>query len=187
MVWRCIKFVGIVMCAVAHGGCASDVTPGSDALEAAQTALPTLTLPELGTSPPAIRGSPTEVYTRIARGAVTCWFGAHGPLKGTHVYHAVANPPSKGGQARILIHKLDASRKDKRGVRAYAVDIVPEGKTARLEIQNAKMEEPRGSEMAQDARRWASGQEGCVAKPVAAGWDTQAPAKATKKRKAKRK
>ncbi len=46
--------------------------------------------------------SPTDVYTRIARGALTCWFGAAGPLKGTHIYHAEAAPASQGDKPRSI-------------------------------------------------------------------------------------
>ncbi len=170
-------------------GCVSGISAEKDELEAAKTAQPAVSFPDLSSIPdlatpvPRIRGTPTQIYTRIARGAVTCWFGAHGSLKATHVYSAVAKPPSQGGQARILIHKKDTSLRDKRGMRAYAIDIVPDGKTAKLEIQNAQMGEPRGTNMANDARRWAAGQEGCVAKPVAVGWDAEDKSK--RKRKAK--
>lgn len=176
-------------------GCASDISAEKDALEAAQTdqssfSFPDLTstvsLPDLGGARPRIRGTPTQIYTRIARGAVTCWFGAHGTLKTTHVYSAVAKPPSKGGQARILIHKKDDSLRDKRGMRAFAIDIIPEGETAKLEIQNAEMGEPRGTNMAKDAHRWAAGIEGCVANPVAVGWEAQ-PKSKSKKPKSKSK
>ncbi len=183
--------IGIwVLTAAALAGCASDISANKDTLEAAKTefpslSLPDLALPDLGSTTPRIHGSPTEIYTRIARGAVTCWFGAHGPLKATHVYSAVAKPPSQGGQARILIHKKDTSLRDKRGARAYAIDIIPEGKTAKLEIQNALMREPRGANMANDARRWAAGLEGCVAKPVAVGWDAEDKSKSTGKAKSK--
>lgn len=160
---------------VGVGGCASSaVTPEQDEQEAAQTAFPDLKLPSLPKATPAIRGTPTEIYTRVARGAVTCWFGAHGNLKKTHVYHAVAKPPSKGGQARILIHKIDKTKRDKRGVRAFAIDIVPSGKTAKLEMQNALMGEPRGTEMASDVRRWARGIEGCARAPLNEGWNIEA-------------
>lgn len=170
-------------------GCASSVSEEQDVLEAAQTALPSISLPELGgtASPPPIRGTPTDVYTRVARGAVTCWFGADGPLKKSYVYHAVAKPPSKGGQARILIHKRDNALRDKRGARAYAIDIVPDGKTAELVFQNATMGEPRGTDMAKDAQRWAAGIEGCIADPVASGWDAQPKTKSKRRRSAAKK
>lgn len=162
-------------------GCASNVTVDQDAKEAAQTEFPDLSLPDLGAASQPIRGTPTEVYTRIARGAVTCWFGAHGPLKKSHIYHAIAKPPSQGGKARILIHKRDNKMRDKRGARAFAIDIVPTGKSAKLEIQNALMGEPRGTDMAKDARRWASGNAGCTPEPVAVGWDPRDTAKARAK------
>lgn len=182
--------VFLVLVSLGLAGCASaEISAEKDELEAAQTEFPSLTLPkiDLGTVPPRAKGSPTEIYTRIARGAVTCWFGAHGALKDTHVYSAIAKPPSKGGQARILIHKKDPTLKDKRGARAFAIDIIPDGKTAKLEMQNALMGEPQGSEMAKDVRRWAGGLEGCVAEPVMAGWgaNDKPKSKATSKAKSK--
>ena len=187
----------IVLCvlgALSSGGCSSDLntssdlSPISDVSNGAVTSpFSKLSLPELGSAAPAVTGSPTEVYTRIARGVLTCWFGAHGPLKASHIYHAEANPPSKGGQARIVIHKLDSQRRDKRGVRAFAVDIVPDGSSAKLEIHKAKIAEPQGSEMARDVRRWAGGEEGCVAEPLAAGWEPKAKLKKAKTAQTKRK
>ncbi len=72
------------------GGC-SGATPPS---------LPSL--PELtGTITEApIVGSPTEVYERIARGVLSCWFGTNGPLKANYVYHAEAEPAGEGRQSR---------------------------------------------------------------------------------------
>lgn len=168
-----------MMSAVLLTGCASNVSVDQDAKEAASTEFPDLSLPDLTAPARKVRGTPTEIYRRIARGAVTCWFGAHGPLKTTHIYHAIAKPPSQGGKARILIHKRDDKMRDQRGARAFAIDIVPTGKTAKLEIQNAMMGEPRGVNMANDARRWASGNAGCTPEPVATGWD---PRDAAKKR-----
>lgn len=178
------NIIAVMIClTLTCAGCTgAGISDQQDALEAAQSSLaqvslPKISMPELGKVPPPVIGSPTEVYTRIARGALTCWFGAHGSLKKTHVYSAVAKPPSKGGQARILVHQRDPSLRDKRGTRAFAIDILPMGDTARLEIQNARMGEPRGTEMTNDARRWAGGLEGCVEEPVAEGWDTDAEGK----------
>lgn len=180
-----LKLALVALSALVATGCASNVSIEQDAAEAAKTALDAISLPEISTGPPPIRGTPTEVYRRIAHGAVTCWFGAHGPLRKTHVYHAVAKPPSKGGQARILIHKRDNSLRDKRGARAFAIDVVPAGQTATLEIQNALMGEPRGTEMANDARRWAARLEGCSPEPVGAGWDANSKTKNASKKKVK--
>ena len=67
-------------------GCAGDGAP------------PALSLPSPGASADApsplkalitpegvVVGTPTEVYTRIARGVLTCWFGAAGPLKKAYI------------------------------------------------------------------------------------------------------
>lgn len=175
------NLVGVAAIAALVGCTATGISEEKDALEAAQTATPELALPEFSAPLPPIRGTPTEIYTRIARGAVTCWFGAHGQLKDTHVYHAIAKPPSKGGRARILIHERDNSLRDKRGTRAFAINVLPSGKSAKLEFQNARMGEPRGREMAATVRRWAAGLEGCLETPVAAGWDTDANRKSATK------
>ena len=42
-----------------------------------------------------VPGTPTEIYTLVAGGALRCWFGADGPLKATHVFHAEAAPPAE--------------------------------------------------------------------------------------------
>src|SRR5262245_39113927 len=93
------------------GGC-SGVNPPS------LPSLPQLT----GTVTEApIVGSPTEVYERIARGALACWFGASGPLKANYIYHAEAEPPGKGGKAEIVIHERDRISDNPKGPRAYRI------------------------------------------------------------------
>lgn len=93
------------------GGCAgsaldtSMLGPTTAALKLPDVpAIPKIDLPKAH-EPPV--GTPTEVYERVGRGAVTCWFGAKGPLKGTHVYEATADSPHKGGQAEITIRERE--------------------------------------------------------------------------------
>lgn len=93
------------------GGCAgsaldtSMLGPTTAALKLPDVpSIPKIDLPKAH-EPPV--GTPTEVYERVGRGAVTCWFGAKGPLKGTHVYEATADSPHKGGQAEITIRERD--------------------------------------------------------------------------------
>ena len=64
-----------------------------------------------GDPPPAMAleqgaGSATEIYSRIATGAMGCWFGASGPLKKDYIYHADADAPSRGGKAEIVQQRL---------------------------------------------------------------------------------
>ena len=94
-------------------------------------ALPKLELPK-----PAdpVLGTPTEVYERVGRGAVTCWFGANGPLKGTHVYEATADSPHKGGQAEISIREKE--------VAAPAPPVQPAATTGKQQPATAPAGEP---------------------------------------------
>ena len=125
-------------------------------------------------------GSPTEVYTRVARGALTCWFGASGPLKGPYIYHAEADPPSKGGRADIVIRTRDTTAADPRSLKAFAVTITPGGDGTHVDVENAKIAEPLAARLTADVHRWAADEEGCGEAPVTAGWGAQAPAPAGK-------
>lgn len=140
-----------------------------------------------------IVGTPTELYTRIARGALTCWFGAAGPLKGGYMYHAEAAPPSKGGKSEIAIRVKDTSVGDPRSLRAFRIVIAPGETGAVVEVENAKIPEPLASSLTADTRRWAAAEEGCSAAPAAAAWtagdkpaEPPAPAAKTKKSAAKK-
>lgn len=166
------------MLAGAGSGCASQDpanaigNAGGDGGQEEATGLAQISLPSL---PPltgrAVVGTPTEVYTRVAQGALTCWFGAEGPLKGAYVYHAEALPPSKGGQARIVIHARDDSRTDRRGKRAYLVDILPDGQGAKLSVHNATMTQDLALRMQSDVDRWAADETGCLGAATAEDWN----------------
>jgi hypothetical protein len=179
---------GLACLAVLLSACASETGAPIEGAEAGSTnalALPKLSLPSLPVGKRSVVGSSTEVYTRIAHGAVTCWFGADGPLKGQYVYHANAAPPSKGGQARIVVHARDDARRDRRGKRAFVVDIVPEGETANVTAYNATMAEPLALRMRNDVGRWAANDRGCIAKSSVADWapNSEAAAKSTSTKK----
>jgi hypothetical protein len=107
-------------------------------------------------------GPPTEVYARIARGVMACWFGTSGPLKPNYIYHAEAEPASQGGKAEILIHERDRKTETQRGLRAFRVAITPQGESTRLAVENLAMAEPLATSMQDDVRRWASGAIGCT-------------------------
>lgn len=138
-------------------------------------------LPKMPSPPPPIIGSPTDVYTNVARGALTCWFGAKGPLKGQYIYHGEANPPSKGGRAVIVIHLFDPAAPSPRGLRAYQIVIAqesPEVERTAVVTENLKMPEPLASRMADDVRRWAAAETGCGEQPTAASWAPGEPSAA---------
>lgn len=120
-----------------------------------------------------IVGAPTDVYARVARGAMACWFGTDGPLKADYIYHAEAQPPSKGGRAEIVIHEIDRASENPRGLRAYRIAIVPSGEIASLSIENLKLPDRLAGSMENDVRRWAAGAIGCT--QAEGEWGPQAP------------
>jgi hypothetical protein len=122
-------------------------------------------------------GSPTEIYTRVARGVTTCWFGAHGTLKPTHILHAEAEPPSRGGRSELVIHEKDLSLPNPRGNRAFRVSIIPTGETATLEVENVRFPLETGQQMRAAVRRWSRGDLSCADSAKTEGWaaDNTAP------------
>lgn len=125
-------------------------------------------------------GAPTEIYTRIARGILTCWFGNGGPLKPTYIYHADAEPPSKGGGSVIGIHLRDREATDPRSIRAWKLAVVPAPEGTTVEIENFKLPPEIAEPLARDARRWAAGGEECGDGAAAAAAAKAQPAAAAK-------
>ncbi len=147
--------------------------------------LPTLDSVAALTAPAeaAPKGSATELYTKVARGAVGCWFGATGPLKAAYIYHAEADAPSRGGKAEITIHQRDPGNTNPRGPKAYLIKIDPKDESnATIATENLKISEPMATNMAADVNRWARGDSGCGAS-TAAAWSPQAPPPAAAKPK----
>ncbi len=125
-------------------------------------------------APPA--GSATELYTKVARGAVACWFGAAGPLKKDYIYHADADAPSRGGKAEITIHSRDPSNPNPRGPKAFLIKFDPKDEgNAVIAAENLKMPEPVAAMMSSDVNRWSRGDAGCAGKSTTAGWTPEAP------------
>lgn len=131
-------------------------------------------------------GTPTEVYTRVARGVLTCWFGAEGPLKSSYIYHAEAEPASKGGSSEIKIMTREAEANDPRALRAYRIVILPSDGKTKVEVENARLPEPLAASLKSDVERWSRDEPGCGEGPVTAGW-TAEPATETKTPKGKEK
>jgi len=148
------------------GGC-SEVTP--------PTLPPLAEIAEaLSINEAPVVGDPTEVYARVARGAMACWFGTSGPLKTNYIYHAQAAPAAQGGKAEIVIHERDRNSDNPRGLRAFRVSITPEGESAFLVVENLKLRAPLAKSMEDDVHRWAAGAIGCT--PADGDWAPMPPA-----------
>ncbi len=156
-------------------GCASTSNPSP--LTAALQSLPADTkqlatisdsLATLGNSP-SLKGTPTEVYERVARGALVCWFGAHGPLKKTYIFTAEAAPATKGGDAEITIHERDPTQPSPRGSRVFRVWLTAEStESTRMTLQVSKLPQDLAQAMETDTLAWGIGRESCetqIARP----------------------
>lgn len=121
-------------------------------------------------------GSATDIYSRVASGAMKCWFAVGAPLKSDFVYHATAAPASRGGKAQIVIHRRDPTQPNPRGAKAYVVDIDPTGEaSATVRTENLTMTDAFASAMTSDITRWTKGEEGCSQSSAVAGWTPAAP------------
>jgi hypothetical protein len=159
-------FIGIAAAIGLFGAGCSGSTPLS---------LPSLPqLPGTVTEAPIV-GSSTEVYERIARGALSCWFGTAGPLKANYIYHADAEPAGKGGKAEIIVHERDRISDNPKGLKAYRIAITPDGEATTLLFENLKLPEALANSMEADARRWGAGAIGCTPAD-AGGWSENKPA-----------
>ena len=134
-----------------------------------------------------VAGTPTEVYTLVARGAMACWFGASGALKVTHVFQAEAESPTDGGAAEIVLHERDETLRDKRGSRAFRVSFLAQPAGVRVQISILKLEPQLAKLMTKDTEAWAKGSTSCEVRrpepaqqpstPIAGKTPASAPAK----------
>lgn len=158
----------------------------STATDDGQSSNATKVLQGILTPQDMVVGTPTEVYTRLARGALTCWFGAGGPLKAAYIYHAEAEPASKGGNSEIKIMTRDAEADDPRALRAYRVGIIPSDGKTKVEIENVRIPEPLATRLKSDIQRWSRDEPGCGENPVTAGWSAEQVVDTKPKAKAKK-
>ncbi|MCC7251324.1 hypothetical protein [Hyphomicrobium sp.] len=189
---RLVVLVALILAGAGAGcsGTAPQIGLPSPAETSAGVPSATAALQGILTPQDLVKGTPTEVYTRIARGVLTCWFGADGPLKAKYIYHADAEPASKGGRSEIKIMTRDREAEDPRALRAYRVVIAPsEDRKAKVEVENLRLPQPLAERFKLDVERWSKDEPGCGEGPVTAGWgaepaiETSAPGKKEKSKK----
>jgi hypothetical protein len=124
--------------------------------------LPTASLPKLSVGETGVVvASTTEVYSRIARGANRCWFGAAGRLAKSHILYADAESPQKGGAVEIIIHERAVDQPKIWGFKAYRVSITESGGQSVVGVENMRMPDDEHSRMQTEVLRWANGREEC--------------------------
>lgn len=162
-------------------GLASGCTGNGGFSTAALPSLPKIALPE---APPPIVGTPTEVYARIGRGAMACWFGANGFLKSTHIYDATAEPAHKGGQAEIVIRKREDAAQSPRGLKAFRIQITPAGDDkTNVVAENLKLPAETATRMKKSVAAWSIGNQGCDPDAFKGAWAPETPETADRQQK----
>jgi hypothetical protein len=109
-------------------------------------------------------GSPIEVYTRIARAARACWFGPSGRLSKTHLFHADADPPARGGRVEIAVHER-APQPKPWGLKAFRIGLSESSGQTAVEVENVRLPEADAQQMREEVFAWAQGQESCTRIP----------------------
>lgn len=176
-----IAGLGVLAC-----GCSSNIKL-EDLQTGATGALSSIPKAANALVPKAIKppvGSATEVYTRVARGALTCWMGGHGAMRETYLFQADAKPRSQGGAAQIDIHERLKHKPNIPGRRVFSVSISPVGDAATVSAENLGLSRQQGESMISDVERWAAAEEGCLKEPITEGWAT--PVVDTKKQAGKK-
>jgi hypothetical protein len=110
----------------------------------------------------------SDTYARIARGANTCWFGANGPLRYTHIFHADAKPASKGGEVDITIHERVVGKPSPLGFVAFKVAITGSESQSEVTVNNNKFPQDVGQLMRADVEAWSRGGRRCSGAEIAA-------------------
>ena len=130
---------------------------------------------------PGYPGTPQEVYARVARGALGCWFGAGGTLKPTHIFHADMAPAVKGGMGEIVLQERERNAASPRGLKALRITFAPHTETAsHMTIEVLRFPGEPGARMRTAVQRWAAGDATCdPAAPTLAGWQPATAGKRT--------
>lgn len=153
----------IVICAgliaMSLSGCAASIEDIDLPTGALSIPDVSMSLPETFATP---TGSPADIYARVARGVLKCWMGAEGPLKATHLFHAVSEPARKGGRSQIALYKRLEPTTRKRGAKAATITITPSGGSADVVFTNLRLADRFADGFNTDVHRWAAGKEECA-------------------------
>jgi hypothetical protein len=155
---RVLSLAALAASAMLLPGCATKTLTASLPAMAKISSLPG--------EPARIDAGSAEVYGRIASGAMRCWFTANGQLKASHIFHADADPPAKGGAVEIVVQERDLAGPKPWGPRAFKVVLQASGEQTAIDVVNIRMREPTAGLMRADVFHWALGGRECGLKPI---------------------
>ncbi|MDX2201895.1 MAG: hypothetical protein NW223_04040 [Hyphomicrobiaceae bacterium] len=180
---------GLILASILLGGCSQQLHMAAEGV--VPQGLATGSIPkavDAGTPDATyfVSASPTDAYAAVAQGALNCWFGANGPMKRSHVFHADANPPANGGGAEIVLLEKNATLTEMKGARAFRVAFVPSGAGTQVAVTRLKVDEAVGGALGRDVETWARGQTGCALRSVLPPTPDAAPVQSAAKPKSGR-
>ena len=145
----------VMSVALVLGGCG-----GTDLLNT--SSLPAL--PNLPKLPPAIEitghssshsESTHEIYSRVARGAKTCWFGPGKPLVTGYAFDGESASDAEGGAAEVAVHVRTPDQPNPRGGKVFIVSITKVADGSKLEMESRRLSDVMAEQMRANVARWA--------------------------------
>jgi hypothetical protein len=96
-----------------------------------------------------------EIYSRVARGAKTCWFGPDKPLVKGYVFDGEAASEVDGGAAEVAVHVRTPDQPNPRGGKVFIVSITKVADGSKLEMENRRIPDGMAEQLRADVARWA--------------------------------
>ena len=123
-------------------------------------------------------GETSEVYTRLARQAQSCWFKPGGLIKKSHMFYAEAAPNASGGKAEISIRRR--RKNGEPGEKAFIINLIPSGDNTLYSMRNITLDKNISARMIRDIKRWVNLELGCVPS-THKKWKPKLPSGSTRK------
>ena len=96
-----------------------------------------------------------EIYSRVARGAKTCWFGPGKPLVKGYVFDGEAASDADGGAAEVAVHVRTPDQPNPRGGKVFIVSITKVADSSKLEMESRRIPDGMAEQLRADVARWA--------------------------------
>lgn len=96
-----------------------------------------------------------EIYSRVARGAKTCWFGPGKPLVKDYVFDGESASDADGGAAEVAVHVRTPDQPNPRGGKVFIVAITKVADGSKLEMESRRIPDVMAEQMRANVARWA--------------------------------
>lgn len=119
----------------------------------------------IGTSSSVVKkGTPVELYTRVARGIKTCWFSGDRIDFKKYLFFAETSQETKVGSAGISIHEFD--KNGRRGLKAYEVKFESIDGGTYVEPKNYRLDAVTSKQLELAVNRYADNKLSCEIPPL---------------------